>query len=96
MIQTVETLYSTIYYSKYFILISLHNMLLPFELAKETPYLTLLGELWSVFYEYFNRNWLCFYKGFLLYLQAWASVCPAHFHNVPAARPCVLVSIYRG
>ena len=66
---TVETLYSTIYYSKYFIelnMISLHNML-PFELKKDTQYLALSGELWSVFYEYFNRNWSC-YKGFLLYL----------------------------
>ena len=41
--------------------------MLPFELTKDTPYLALSGELWSVFYEYFNRNWLC-YKGFLLYL----------------------------
>ena len=46
-------------------MISLHNML-PFELTKYTPYLALSGELWSVFYEYFNRNWSC-YKGFLLY-----------------------------
>ena len=42
--------------------------MLPFELTKDTPYLALSGELWSVFYEYFNRNWLC-YKGFLLYLS---------------------------
>ena len=65
---TVETLYSTIYYSKYFIELNidnLHNML-PFELTKDTPYLPLLGELWSVFYEYLNRNWSC-YKGFLQY-----------------------------
>ena len=47
------------------ILISLQNML-PFELTKDTPYLALLGELWSVFCEYFNKNWPC-YKGFLLY-----------------------------
>ena len=40
--------------------------MLPFELTKDTPYLALSGELWSVFYEYFNRNWPC-YKGFLLY-----------------------------
>ena len=40
--------------------------MLPFELTKNTPYLALSGELWSVFYEYFNRNWSC-YKGFLLY-----------------------------
>ena len=46
-------------------MISLHNML-PFELTKHTPYLALSGELWSVFYEYFNRKWSC-YKGFLLY-----------------------------
>ena len=46
-------------------MISLHNML-PFELTKDTPYLALSGELRSVFYEYFNRNWPC-YKEFLLY-----------------------------
>ena len=40
--------------------------MLPFELTKDTPYLALSGELWSVFYEYFNRNLSC-YKGFLLY-----------------------------
>ena len=40
--------------------------MLPFELTKDTPYLALSGELWSVFYEYFNRNRSC-YKGFLLY-----------------------------
>ena len=42
--------------------------MLPFELTKDTPYLALSGELWSVFYEYFNRNWPC-YKGFLLYSE---------------------------
>ena len=55
--------------------------MLPFELTKDTPYLALSGELWSVFYEYFNRNWPC-YKGFLLYVlvaicsfsQAWLHV----------------------
>ena len=41
--------------------------MLPFELTKDTPYLALSGELWSVFYEYFNRNWSC-YKEFLLYI----------------------------
>ena len=29
--------------------------MLPFELTKDTPYLALSGELWSVFYEYFNE-----------------------------------------
>ena len=43
--------------------------MLPFELTKDTQYLALSGELWSVFYEYFSRNWSC-YKGFLLYMQA--------------------------
>ena len=42
--------------------------MLPFEFIKDTPYLALSGELWSVFYEYFNINWSC-YRGFLLYLQ---------------------------
>ena len=48
--------------------------MLPFELTKDTPYLALSGELWSVFYEYFNRNWSC-YKGFLLY---WANISPTY------------------
>ena len=30
---------------------------MPFELTKDTQYLALSGKLWSVFYEYFNRNW---------------------------------------
>ena len=48
--------------------------MLPFELTKDTPYLALSGELWSVFYEYFNRNW-SWYKGFLLYvLLRWVSI----------------------
>ena len=42
--------------------------MLPFELIKDTPYLALSGELWSVFYEYVNRNWSC-YRGFLLYIH---------------------------
>ena len=42
--------------------------MLSFELTKDTPYLAFSGELWSVFYEYFNRNWPC-YKGFLLYIK---------------------------
>ena len=47
--------------------------MLPFELTKDTPYLALSGELWSVFYEYFNKNWPC-YKGFLLYMQHQANM----------------------
>ena len=39
--------------------------MLPFKLIKDTPYLALSGELWSVFYEYFNRNWSCY----RLYIQ---------------------------
>ena len=68
-VSTVETLYSTIYYSKYFI--ELH-------IDKSTQYVVLWTHkrhsiprpLWSVFYEYFNRNWSC-YKGFLLYHGWW-------------------------
>ena len=61
-------------------MISLHNML-PFELTKDTPYLALSGELWSVFYEYLNRNWSC-YKGFLLYLKIKTSVYMKGMHQV--------------
>ena len=61
-------------------MISLHNML-PFELTKDTPYLALSGELWSVFYEYFNRNWSC-YKGFLLYVWNGALKLQPHLPGV--------------
>ena len=54
--------------------------MLPFELTKDTPYLALSGELWSVFYEYFNRNWPC-YKGFLLYQYEGKSSNKAYFHK---------------
>ena len=47
--------------------------MLPFELTKDTPYLALSGELWSVFCEYFNRNWPC-YKGFLLYIYIYHEI----------------------
>ena len=47
--------------------------MLPFELTKDTPYLAPSGELWSVFYEYFNKNWSC-YKGFLLYMLSIVSI----------------------
>ena len=72
---TVETLYSTIYYSKYFIELNIDKSTLNVALwtHKRHPYLALSGELWSVFYEYFNRNWSC-YKGFLLYVNS-VAVC---------------------
>ena len=59
--------------------------MLPFELTKDTPYLALSGELWSVFYEYFNRNW-SFYKGFLLYMST-----PVKIFN-QKAMPLVVIS----
>ena len=54
--------------------------MLPFELTKDTPYLALSGELWSVFYEYFDRNW-SYYKGFLLYF--WTGVYIAEQAPIP-------------
>ena len=75
---TVETLYSTIYYSKYFIELNFDKstQYLALWTHKRHPYLALSGELWSVFYEYFNRNWSC-YKGFLLYMM---SVLCSQYH----------------
>ena len=58
--------------------------MLPFELTKDTPYLALSGELWSVFYEYFNRNWSC-YKGFLLYHIL--HICPSYTAMKSITRP---------
>ena len=55
--------------------------MLPFELTKDTPYLALSGELWSVFYEYFNRNWSC-YKGFLLYIDIWMLLFIESFKSI--------------
>ena len=42
--------------------------------TKDTPYLTLTGELWGVFSEYFWESWQCYNgtalcKGTLLYIQ---------------------------
>ena len=62
--------------------------MLPFELTKDTPYLALSGELWSVFYEYFNRNWWC-YKGFLLYMQY-----NALSDHIITALDCISVTLY--
>ena len=36
--------------------------------TKNTPYLTLIGELWDVYHEYFGENWLG-YNGTLLCLD---------------------------
>ena len=85
---TVETLYSTIYLSKYFI--ELNNdkstQYVALWTHKIHPYLALSGELWSVFYEYFNRNWSC-YKGFLLYfhgpLTRYVKLQVAHAQGMP-------------
>ena len=60
----METLYSTIYDSKYFIELNIDKSTQYVALWTHKRHLS--GELWSVFYEYFNRNWSC-YKGFLLY-----------------------------
>ena len=49
--------------------------MLPFKLIKDTPYLALSGELWSVFNEYFNINWSC-YRGFLLYIYIYIHISP--------------------
>ena len=54
--------------------------MLPFELTKDTPYFALSGELWSVFYEYFNKNWSC-YKGFLLYVLLEELIVPVKVSN---------------
>ena len=81
---TMETLYSMIYYSKYFIELNV---------AKSTKYVALWTHkrhpiprpFGSVFYEYFNRNWSC-YKGFLLYpLVSWSRYLHSHW--------CVLFQI---
>ena len=79
---TVETLYSKIYYSKYFI--ELHigksTQYVALWTHKRHPYLALSGELWSVFYEYVNRNWSC-YRGFLLYNITRAKAMAAQFSS---------------
>ena len=72
MMKNVEKSWNHI--TKYFIELNIDkSTLLPFELTKDTPYLALSGELWSVFYEYFNRNWSC-YKGFLLFHTLWFDI----------------------
>ena len=44
-----------------------------FKLTTDTPYLTLTGELWGVFCEYFAENWPR-YKSTALYYMEWDSV----------------------
>ena len=61
----METLYSTIYYSQNFIELNIDKSI---QYVALWTHLALSGELWRVFYEYFNKNWSC-YKGFLLYLN---------------------------
>ena len=58
--------------------------MLPFKLIKDTPYLAPSGELWSVFYEYFNRNLSC-YKGFLLYVLTVQSDSVSLMNLTPSA-----------
>ena len=72
--------------------------MLPFELTKDTPYLALSGELWSVFYEYFNRNWSC-YKGFLLYIYIYipdsgTHGCAPGYWNNPKAMYHIICETY--
>ena len=31
-----------------------------FKLTTDTPYHALMGELWGVYYENFEENWLCY------------------------------------
>ena len=37
-----------------------------FELTKDSPYITLMGELWGIYCEYFGKYWL-FYNGTTMY-----------------------------
>ena len=54
--------------------------MLPFELTKDTPYLALSGELWSVFYEYFTeidrviKGFYCILKHMFLDGNDWISI----------------------
>ena len=69
-LQTIECLYNIQF------IIILHSVLLKtvaehkpdIRLTKDTPYLTLPGELWSVYWEDLGENWLC-YDGATLYSQ---------------------------
>ena len=49
-----------------------------FKLTKYTPYLTLKGKQWGVFYVYFGENWL-HYNGTTLY-------CYISYINTPRPR----------
>ena len=57
--------------------------MLPFELTKDTPYLALSGELWSVFYEYFTeidrviKGFYCIANQYFarLYDYYWVHMC---------------------
>ena len=38
-----------------------------FKLTTDTPYLSIMGKLWGVYYEDFEENWPC-YNGTALYM----------------------------
>ena len=60
----MEILYSTIYCSKYFVELNIDKFTQYVALWTHKRHPIPRPKLWSVFYEYFNRNWSC-YKGFL-------------------------------
>ena len=66
--------------------------MLPFELTKDTPYLALSGELWSVFYEYFTeidrviKGFYCIWQILTLKNKVMANVISATLNaEIPSA-----------
>ena len=67
MLNTVECRYKAIQYNVlYMLLQQLGQNLIRIEFTKGTPYLALAGELWGVFCEDLEENWLC-HNGNALY-----------------------------
>ena len=57
-----------------------------FELTIDTPKLTLMGELWSVYCEYLGDNYLCFTNGTFYFVPA----LPCSYHTtLPSLFPIV-------
>ena len=79
----VECGYKAIQYNiiLYTTLQRLRQNLIRLKVPKDTPYLTLMGELWGVFCEDLEENWLC-YNGtplhFFSTIQSSNKCCPQH------------------
>ena len=72
----VEPLYNTIYYARYHIQRDIDKFPYcpDFVLTKDTPYLALTGELWSVFCEYFSKKTTVLWSVSTVCFSVWSDI----------------------